>query len=61
LALLDLASAIKRVDASLDAIRSELAIANVAKVQGWDHGGFGAYVHRFVQNEMATVDGAQDG
>ncbi|RKK69597.1 hypothetical protein BFJ71_g17722, partial [Fusarium oxysporum] len=54
LVLLDLASAIKRVGASLDGIRSELAIANVAKVQGWDNGGFGAYVHRFVQNEMAA-------
>ncbi|KAH7205091.1 hypothetical protein BKA60DRAFT_640752 [Fusarium oxysporum] len=36
-------------------------IANVARVQGWGHGGFGAYVHRFVQNEMAAVDGTQDG
>ncbi|KAI8648810.1 hypothetical protein NCS56_01496800 [Fusarium sp. Ph1] len=61
LALLDLTSAIKRVGESLDAIRSELEIANVDRVQGWGHGGFGAYVHRFVQNEMAAVDGAQDG
>ncbi|KAJ3455187.1 hypothetical protein MRS44_013787 [Fusarium solani] len=61
LALLDLASAIKRVGVSHDAIRSELAISNVAKVQGWDNGGFGAYVHRFVQNEMAAVDGTRDG
>ncbi|KAF4331709.1 hypothetical protein FBEOM_14525 [Fusarium beomiforme] len=59
--LLDLASAIKRVGASRDAIRSELEIANVARVQGWGHGGFRAYVHRFVQNEMAAVDGTQDG
>ncbi|KAH7186498.1 hypothetical protein DER44DRAFT_858869 [Fusarium oxysporum] len=36
-------------------------IANVARVQGWGHGGFGTYVHGFVQNEMAAVDGAQDG
>jgi hypothetical protein len=61
LVLLDLASATKRVGASLDAMRSELEIANVARVQGWGHGGFGAYVHGFVQNEMAAVDGAQDG
>ncbi|KAJ9412407.1 hypothetical protein FOXG_06944 [Fusarium oxysporum f. sp. lycopersici 4287] len=61
LVLLDVASAIRRVGASLDAIRSELEIANVARVQGWGHGGFGAYVHRFVQNEMAAVDGTQDG
>ncbi|KAG7403056.1 hypothetical protein Forpe1208_v016869 [Fusarium oxysporum f. sp. rapae] len=51
----------QRVGASLDAIRSELEIANVARVQGWGHGGFGTYVHGFVQNEMAAVDGAQDG
>jgi hypothetical protein len=61
LVLLDVASAIRRVGASLDAIRSELEIANVARVQGWGHGRFGAYVHRFVQNEMAAVDGTQDG
>ncbi|EXA31040.1 hypothetical protein FOVG_17636 [Fusarium oxysporum f. sp. pisi HDV247] len=61
LVLLDVASAIRRVGASLDAIRSELEIANVARVQGWGHGGFGAYVHRFVQNEMAAVDGTLDG
>ncbi|KAK2666462.1 hypothetical protein RAB80_018119 [Fusarium oxysporum f. sp. vasinfectum] len=61
LVLLDVASAIRRVGASLDAIRSELEIANVARVQGWGHGGFGAYVHRFVQNEMAAVHGTQDG
>ncbi|KAG6996115.1 hypothetical protein FocnCong_v015559 [Fusarium oxysporum f. sp. conglutinans] len=41
LVLLDVASTIKRVGASLDGIRSELAIANVAKVRGWDDGGFG--------------------
>ncbi|EXK78679.1 hypothetical protein FOQG_16659 [Fusarium oxysporum f. sp. raphani 54005] len=61
LVLLDVASAIRRVGASLDAIRFELEIANVARVQGWGHGGFGAYVHHFVQNEMAAVDGTQDG
>ncbi|EWZ29099.1 uncharacterized protein FOBCDRAFT_228176 [Fusarium oxysporum Fo47] len=61
LVLLDVASAIRRVGASLDAIRSELEIANIARVQGWGHGGFGAYVHRFAQNEMAAVDGTQDG
>ncbi|KAJ4125172.1 hypothetical protein NW765_015562 [Fusarium oxysporum] len=61
LVLLDVASAIRRVGASLDAIRSELEIANVARVQGWGHGGFGTYVHRFVQSEMAAVDGTQDG
>jgi hypothetical protein len=60
LVLLDLASAIRRVGASLDAIRSELEIANVARVQSWGHGGFGAYVHRFVQNNMTAVNGAQD-
>lgn len=57
LVLLDVASAIKRVGTSLDAIRSELAISNVAKVQGWGTGGFGEHVHRFVENEMAAVDG----
>ncbi|KAK2036376.1 hypothetical protein LZ31DRAFT_422614, partial [Colletotrichum somersetense] len=57
LALLDLANSIRKVGASLEAIRSELAISNVARVQGWDNGGFGAYVHRFVQNEMAAVGG----
>lgn len=57
LALLDIARSIRRVGASLEAIQSELAISNVAKVQGWDEGGFGAYVHRFVGNEMAAVRG----
>ncbi|CAJ0546626.1 Ff.00g012530.m01.CDS01 [Fusarium sp. VM40] len=60
LVLLDLSSAIKRVGASLDAIRSELEISNVARVQGWNQGGFGGYIHRFVQNEMSTVNGTKD-
>ncbi|KAF9774988.1 hypothetical protein IL306_006949 [Fusarium sp. DS 682] len=56
LILLDVAQSIKRVGASLDNIRNELAISNVARVQGWADDGFGAYVHRFVQNEMASID-----
>ncbi|KAM5358935.1 hypothetical protein ACJA88_015256 [Fusarium oxysporum] len=59
LVLLDVASAIRRVGASLDAIRSELEIANVARVQGWGHGrqaedllgpAFGGYHH-----DLATI------
>ncbi|QYS98932.1 hypothetical protein H0G86_006087 [Trichoderma simmonsii] len=60
LVLLSGVKAIERVGASLDGIRSELAISNVSKIQGWGDGGFGAYVHRFVQNEMTVVYGAGD-
>ncbi|KAK4079959.1 hypothetical protein Trihar35433_1064 [Trichoderma harzianum] len=60
LVLLSGVKAIERVGASLDGIRSELAISNVSKIQGWGDGGFGAYVHRFVQNEMTVVHGAGD-
>ncbi|KIL90099.1 hypothetical protein FAVG1_06837 [Fusarium avenaceum] len=56
LLLLDLAQSIKRVGASLDAIRSELAISNVSQVQGWSDGGFGGYVHLFVKSEMASAN-----
>ncbi|GFF70149.1 hypothetical protein CNMCM8694_000242 [Aspergillus lentulus] len=55
LALLDISSAIKRVGSSLEAIRNELAISNVAKIQGWQKDGFGAHVHRFIQNEILQV------
>ncbi|KAF5593190.1 hypothetical protein FPCIR_5396 [Fusarium pseudocircinatum] len=57
LVLLDVAQSIKRIGASLDGIKDELAISNIAKVQGWADDGFGTYVHRFVQNEMAPVEG----
>ncbi|KKP02472.1 hypothetical protein THAR02_05427 [Trichoderma harzianum] len=60
LVLLSGVKAIERVGASLDGIRSELAISNVSKIQGWGDGGFGAYVHRFVQNEMTVVYGTGD-
>ncbi|KAM6488121.1 hypothetical protein HDV62DRAFT_13555 [Trichoderma sp. SZMC 28011] len=60
LVLLSGVKAIERVGASLDGIRSELAISNVSKIQGWGDGGFGAYVHSFVQNEMTVVHGAGD-
>ncbi|KAM0397788.1 hypothetical protein ACHAQC_003449 [Fusarium culmorum] len=56
LAILDVGQAIRRVGASLESIRAELAIANVSTVQGWDGGGFGSYVHRFVRNEMPAFD-----
>ncbi|CAF3520987.1 unnamed protein product [Fusarium graminearum] len=56
LAILDVGQAIRRVGASLESIRAELAIANVSTVQGWDGGGFGSYVHRFVRNEMSAFD-----
>ncbi|KAF5237093.1 hypothetical protein FAUST_6233 [Fusarium austroamericanum] len=56
LTILDVGQAIKRVGASLESIRSELAIANVSTIQGWDGGGFGGYVHRFVRNEMSAFD-----
>ncbi|KAF5973805.1 hypothetical protein FBULB1_8090 [Fusarium bulbicola] len=61
LLLLDLVRAIRRAGASFNAIRSELEIANVARVQGWVLGGIEVYVHRFVQNEVAAVGGTQDG
>jgi hypothetical protein len=41
--LLQLDDAIRRV--ALEGIRSEIAIANVAKVQGWEKDGFGAHVY----------------
>ncbi|EXK38744.1 hypothetical protein FOMG_06284 [Fusarium oxysporum f. sp. melonis 26406] len=50
LILLDVAQSIKRIGARLDGIRDELAISNIAKVQGWADDGFGTYVHRFVRN-----------
>ncbi|GKU07481.1 hypothetical protein FLAG1_10375 [Fusarium langsethiae] len=59
LTILELGQAIRRVGASLESIRSELAIANVANVQGWGEYGFGSYVHRFVRNEMAAFDGTR--
>ncbi|KAI1013541.1 hypothetical protein LB503_001444 [Fusarium chuoi] len=61
LILLDVAQSIKRIGASLDGIKDELAISNIAKVQGWADDGFGTYVHRFVQNEMAPAEGRTDG
>ncbi|OBS29461.1 hypothetical protein FPOA_03398 [Fusarium poae] len=56
LSILEVGQAIRRVGASLESIRSELAIANVSNVQGWGEGGFGSYIHRFVQNEMLAFD-----
>ncbi|KAH7164846.1 hypothetical protein DER46DRAFT_661972 [Fusarium sp. MPI-SDFR-AT-0072] len=61
LILLDVAQSIKRIGASLDGIKDELAISNVARVQGWADDGFGTYVHRFVRNEMAPVEGRTQG
>ncbi|KAF5609430.1 uncharacterized protein FSUBG_3903 [Fusarium subglutinans] len=61
LILLDIAQSIKRIGASLDGIKDELAILNIAKVQGWADDGFGTYVHRFVRNEMAPVEGRTKG
>ncbi|KAL4877083.1 hypothetical protein BJY04DRAFT_222402 [Aspergillus karnatakaensis] len=55
LLLLDLNNAIKLVGRKLEAIRNELAIANVARVQGWEKDGFGAHVYRFIRNEMFRV------
>lgn len=54
IALLDLTAAVNRVGKSLEGIRDELAIANVARVQGWGDGGFGSHVHRWVRREMDT-------
>jgi hypothetical protein len=45
LALLNLSAAIKQVGSSLEAIQNELAIANIAKIQGWVMDGFGAHVY----------------
>jgi hypothetical protein len=63
LAILQAASAIKKVGKSLDGIKSELANGNALKVMGCD-GGLGSYVHRFVKVEMTverrTSDGADD-
>ncbi|KAI1052964.1 hypothetical protein LB506_009945 [Fusarium annulatum] len=61
LILLDVAQSIKRIGASLDGIKDELAISNIARVQGWADDGFGTYVHRFVRNEMASVMGRTNG
>ncbi|KAF5244827.1 hypothetical protein FANTH_7594 [Fusarium anthophilum] len=61
LILLNVAQSIKRIGASLDGIKDELAISNMAKVQGWADGGFGTYVHRFVRNEMAPSEGRATG
>ncbi|KAF4502762.1 hypothetical protein FAGAP_987 [Fusarium agapanthi] len=61
LILLDIAQSIKRIGASLDGIKDELAILNIARVQGWAENGFGTYVHRFVRNEMAPVEGRTKG
>ncbi|KAI1009476.1 hypothetical protein LB504_003147 [Fusarium proliferatum] len=61
LILLDVAQSIKRIGASLDGIKDELAISNMAKVQGWADDGFGTYVHRFVRNEMAPAEGLTNG
>ncbi|KLO88910.1 uncharacterized protein LW93_12326 [Fusarium fujikuroi] len=59
LILLDLTQSIRRIGASLDEIKSELAISNIARVQGWADDGFGTYVHRFVQNQKAPLGGIQ--
>ncbi|KAK2129318.1 hypothetical protein NOF04DRAFT_1181972, partial [Fusarium oxysporum II5] len=61
LILLDVAQSIKRIGARLDGIKDELAISNIAKVQGWADDGFGTYVHRFVRNEMAPAEGRTKG
>jgi hypothetical protein len=61
LILLDVVQSIKRIGASLDGIKDELAISSMAQVQGWAGLGFGSYVHRFVQNEMAPVEGRSTG
>ncbi|KAF5633397.1 hypothetical protein F52700_6089 [Fusarium sp. NRRL 52700] len=61
LILLNAAQSIERIGASLDGIKDELAISNIAKVQGWADDGFGTYVHRFVRNEMAPVEGRVTG
>ncbi|KAI1015852.1 hypothetical protein LB505_003961 [Fusarium chuoi] len=61
LILLDVAQSIKIIGASLDGIKDELAISNIAKVQGWADDGFGTYVHRFVRNEMAPLEERTNG
>ncbi|KAF4443940.1 hypothetical protein FACUT_1026 [Fusarium acutatum] len=61
LILLNVAQSIKRIGASLDGIKDELAISNMAKVQGWADDGFGTNVHSFVRNEMAPVEGRTKG
>ncbi|RSL79877.1 hypothetical protein CDV31_017169, partial [Fusarium ambrosium] len=60
LTLLSVDDAIKRVGSALEDIRNELAIANVAKVQGWDKYGFGGHVHGFVAHEMAAVKNSKN-
>jgi hypothetical protein len=55
LVVLKLNDAIEKVGSALESIRSELAIANVAKVQGWENDGFGSHVYRFVRDEMANA------
>lgn len=56
LVLLDISSAIRRVGSSLEGIRTELAVSNVAKIQGWEKDGFGAHIYRFVRNEMLQAN-----
>ncbi|KAH8894021.1 hypothetical protein GQ53DRAFT_821142 [Thozetella sp. PMI_491] len=56
LALLAVKDAIDRVGSSLKGIQAELAISNLARIQGWEaNGGFGSHIHRFVDNEMREV------
>ena len=52
LILMEISAAIKRVGGKLEAIHNELAVATVARVQGWATDGFGSHIHRFVRNEM---------
>ncbi|KAL4809829.1 hypothetical protein BDV18DRAFT_49720 [Aspergillus unguis] len=54
-ALLAIKEAIDRVGSSLQGIQHELAITNMAKIQGWEQEGFGAHVYRFVEHEMLQV------
>lgn len=52
---LELAQAIAQVGSSLADIKTELATANMSRVQGWNTDGFGAHVYRFVRNEMTAA------
>ncbi|TVY67206.1 hypothetical protein Focb16_v011066 [Fusarium oxysporum f. sp. cubense] len=61
LILLDVTQSIRRIGSSLNEIKAELAISNIARVQGWADDGFGTYVHRFVRNEMAPAEGRTKG
>ncbi|RGP79321.1 hypothetical protein FLONG3_2550 [Fusarium longipes] len=58
-AVMDVAQGIRRVGAALESIQSEIAIGNLMNIQGWGVGGFGGYIYRFVQNEMAAFDGTR--